>query len=95
MSATIVLQPKLDLRAAGPLRDELLARRGGDAVLDASAVTHLGALTLQVIRSAARSWAEAGLTLTLDAGTVSPELADQLALFGFTPDTLTLWEAGA
>jgi chemotaxis protein CheX len=91
MSATISLQPKLDLRAAGPLREELLAHANDDVVLDAASVSQLGALALQVIRAAARSWAEAGRSLTLVGA--STDLADQLSLLGFTPDTVTQWEA--
>ncbi|MBV7409863.1 STAS domain-containing protein [Maritimibacter sp. DP1N21-5] len=90
MSATLLLPEKLDLRAAGPLRDLLLAETGGDLELDASRVTHLGALSLQVIRAAARTWGEAGHTLTLTGA--STNLADQMSLLGFTTDSLTHWE---
>ena len=93
MSATITLQPKLDLRAAGPLRDELLSHDAEDVVLDAGSVTQLGALALQVIRAAARSWAEAGRSLTLV--NASTDLADQLSLLGFSPESVTQWEAQA
>lgn len=91
MSGAITLPPKLDLRAAGPLRDEILSHAGQDLTLDAGAVTHLGALSLQVIRAAARSWAMAGRSLTI--ANVSTDLADQLALLGFSADNVTRWEA--
>lgn len=52
----------------------------------------IGALAVQVIRAAARSWAEDGHRLSF-AGP-SNEVVDQLALLGFTPDTLTRWETG-
>ncbi|WP_292020712.1 STAS domain-containing protein [Maritimibacter sp. UBA3975] len=93
MSATITLQPKLDLRAAGPLRDALLAHDAEDVQLDAGGVTHIGALSLQVIRAAARSWSEAGRSLTLI--NASNDLADQLSLLGFSTDTVTQWESRA
>ncbi|MEC7760574.1 MAG: STAS domain-containing protein [Pseudomonadota bacterium] len=90
MSATISLQPKLDLRAAGPLRDDLLAKAGEDVVLDAASVTQVGSLAIQVIRSAARSWAEAGKSLRFE--NASTDVCDQLSLLGFNPETLTKWE---
>lgn len=90
MSATISLETRLDLRAAGPLRDALLAQAGKDVELDASGVTMIGGLALQVIRAAARSWAEAGKALTF--ANASTDVADQLSLLGFTPETLTVWE---
>lgn len=90
MSATISLQSKLDLRAAGPLRQDLLACQGADLVLDASGVTQIGGLALQVIRSAARTWSEAGKTLRFE--NASTDVCDQLSLLGFNPDTLTKWE---
>lgn len=90
MIATLALDPKLDLRAASPLRDEILAKAGADLVLDAGEVRQIGALALQVIRSAAKSWAETGHSLSL--ANASTDLADQLALLGFTPETVTLWE---
>ena len=93
MSATFTLPAKLDLRAAAPLREELLSRTGADLVLDATALTHLGALSLQVLRAAARSWAEAGRSLSITG--VSTDLADQLSLLGFSEDTLCDWEAPA
>lgn len=91
MSASLTLPAKLDLRAAAPLRDDLISASGGDLVLDARDVQHLGSLSLQVIRSAARTWSRAGHALTL--ANVSSETADQLALLGFTPDSATAWEA--
>lgn len=89
-TATLMLAPKLDLRGAAPLRDEIAAHVGRDLVLDASAVTHFGALALQVIRAAARSWGEAGHNLTMR--NVSTGLADQLDLLGHSPQSLTDWE---
>lgn len=89
-SASLELSPRLDLRAAGPLKSEILDLRGADLSLDGSAVEHLGALALQVIRAAARTWAEDGHVLTFD--NASSDLADQLVLFGFTPETVTRWE---
>ncbi|SMH56927.1 STAS domain-containing protein [Maritimibacter sp. HL-12] len=91
-AAVMVLEPRLDLRATGPLVEALIARRGEDLALDAGAVTQIGALSVQALRAAARSWAEDGHALSLE--NASSDLADQLGLLGFTPETLTIWEAG-
>ena len=47
----------LDLRAALPLRQALLERRGEDLEVDASGVRRLGTLCLQVLISAMSTWA--------------------------------------
>lgn len=86
----ITLEPRLDLQAVTPLVDVLRTRRGSDLALDAGDVTHIGALAVQALRSAARSWAADGHSLTLENAT--PELTEQLSLLGFTPETLTQWE---
>ncbi|MEZ5723083.1 MAG: STAS domain-containing protein [Paracoccaceae bacterium] len=88
---SLVLAPRLDLKAVAALQEELLARRGGDLALDAGKVDHLGAIGLQLLRAAARTWAEDGHVLTFaDAST---DLADQMVLLGFTPETITRWES--
>lgn len=87
------LDERLDLRAATPLARDLLALRGADLLLDATAVRHIGAPALQVIRAAARTWAEDGFRFGLQ--TPSDEMVEQLHLLGFTADSLTLWEAHA
>jgi len=90
-AATLTLEPRLDLRAVAPLAEALGAARGADLVLDAGAVIQIGALALQVIRSAARSWAEDGHSLRFE--NASTDLEDQLVLLGHNPETLTRWEA--
>lgn len=91
MSAPVLdLDEKLDLRAAGELAKAIASHRGGDLTLEAGAVRQIGALSAQVIRAAARSWAEDGQTLSLQS--VSNDLADQLGLLGFTAETITQWE---
>lgn len=90
MTTSMTLAPKLDLRAASQLRDELMANTGADLVLDAAQVNHFGALSLQVIRAAAKSWSTAGHKITLT--NVSADIADQLSLLGFTEESATQWE---
>lgn len=76
----VALAPVLDVTAAGPLREQLLALRGGPVELDASAVERLGGLCLQVLMAARRTWAADGQALSLTAA--SPAFASQLAAFG-------------
>ena len=78
--ATVSLAPVLDLQAAEPLRAELMALRGRPLDLDASQVTRMGGLCLQVLMSARKIWSEDGVCLTVD----QPSLAfsEQLAAFG-------------
>ena len=87
---SLELANRLDLCAVGALQSEILAHRGGDLALDARKVEHLGALALQLVRSAARTWAEDRHVLVFE--NASPDLADQLVLLGFTPETVTRWE---
>ncbi|CAN1572586.1 SpoIIAA Anti-anti-sigma regulatory factor (antagonist of anti-sigma factor) [Caulobacteraceae bacterium] len=57
MSELIIALPaQLDGTTAGPLRGALLAARGRPVRLDGAAVTRFGALGLQVLLSAARTW---------------------------------------
>ena len=78
--ATVSLAPVLDLQAAEPLRAELMALRGRPLDLDASQVTRMGGLCLQVLMSARKIWSEDGACLTVD----QPSLAfsEQLTAFG-------------
>lgn len=87
---TLELPPRLDIKAVGALQAEILAQRGQDLVLDVGKLGHLGAIGVQLIRAAARTWAEDGRRLTCD--NASTDLADQMVLMGFTPETLTRWE---
>ncbi len=89
--AVLMLDPRLDLKAAPGLGETLLAHQGKDLTLDAGHVSHIGAMGLQVLRAAARSWSEQGKRLSMI--NVSDDCADQLCLLGFSPDTVTRWEA--
>lgn len=55
-AATVDLPPHLDLTAATPLAEQLLALRGEAVVIDASAVERVGAQCLQVLLSAVVTW---------------------------------------
>ena len=65
---------------AGTLRDDLLALRGSDIVLDGGEVERIGGLCLQVLISARKTWALDGKALTL--APVSEALTEQLAAYG-------------
>ncbi|MNE37392.1 hypothetical protein D3C77_226940 [compost metagenome] len=87
MTAMVVLAPVLDLRAAAPLKAELMAARGQALTLDASAVERLGGQGLQVLLSAIRTWRADGCALTFL--NVSEALAVQWRQFGASPDDLS------
>jgi chemotaxis protein CheX len=61
----VILTSVLDLRAAAPLTEELLALRGNDLVIDASKVERIGAPCFQVLLSAVKTWAVAGHTIAI------------------------------
>lgn len=76
---SISLPPVLDLPAAAPLARELLSARGTEIAIDASRVERFGALCLQVLLSAQKTWAEDGRRLAV----VSPSLAFSQGLMRF------------
>ncbi len=81
MSAVQISLPEtLDMRAAQPLRDQLIAARGAPAELDGSGVRRLGALGLQVLLAAERQWQADGHALRLVEP--SPDLLAGLKLLG-------------
>jgi chemotaxis protein CheX len=63
--ASLTLMPVLDLSASAPLRSLLLAHRGQDLELDASAVSRMGGQCLQVLLSARRTWQQDGHSFRL------------------------------
>lgn len=65
MTGTLTLPARLDLVNTRPLADDILARAGGDLIIDAGGVGHLGALAAQVLLAAARDWKSAGHRLTI------------------------------
>lgn len=86
MTAAIGLAPRLDLPAATPLAQAILAERGHDLTLDAGQVTHLGALCVQVLACAARTWAADGKALRIPCR--SSEFDGALVVFGLTAHDL-------
>jgi chemotaxis protein CheX len=78
--ATVRLAQVLDLNAAGPLAHELIALRGRDLEVDASAVERLGAQCLQVLLSARATWDADGAAFAVVAP--SDEFTFTAALLG-------------
>ena len=91
MSTLIALPAVLDLRAADPLKAQLLAVRGQEASLDASAVERLGGLCLQVLLSAIQTWRADGQALTFI--NVTEAFASQWSALGASASDLALGEA--
>ena len=89
--STLALMPRLDLSQVGPLAAELRAHQGADLVIDAGAVTHFGALGLQLLVSAALSWRAAGHTLSITPR--SAAFDDALAQLGVALAELQTEEA--
>lgn len=77
---TLRLPPILDLKAAAPLRDQLMEHRGKPIVLDGEDVQRLGGLCLQVLLSARDSWNRDGLSFSLTSA--SEALEQSFILFG-------------
>lgn len=82
----------LDIAAAGPLAQSLLAMRGSDATLDASAVERLGAQCVQVLLSAQRTWQADKLELHVT--NPSAEFLDGIRLLGI-PQADLMIEGGS
>lgn len=61
---TISLAAVLDLNEASTLRGKLMGIRGNNVAIDASGVERIGALCVQVIMAAAKTWDEDKLSFT-------------------------------
>lgn len=84
----LALPETLDLTAAAPLAQALLARRGSSLCVDAGQVRRVGALAMQVLLSAAATWKADGVTMQVEDP--SPELLSALELLGIAPAELGL-----
>ncbi len=81
---TYMLSDVLDLKAALPLAEGLLERRGSELMIDASQVERLGGQSLQILLSAISTWHADGLSIEF----VNPSepFVQGLALFGIDPE---------
>lgn len=81
---TYTLSEILDLKAALPLAENLLAQRGSDLMIDASQVERLGAQSLQILLSAIATWhADGG---SIEFVNPSESFVQHLSLFGIDPE---------
>ncbi len=80
-SDALTLDDILDLKAAKPLAESLLARRGADLDVDASNVRRLGGLCLQVLLSAVATWSADGKALAFL--NPAPAFVESLERLGF------------
>lgn len=88
MTTKIVLPAILDIGAAKPLFSELVALRGRDVAVDASAVTKFGGQSLQILIAAAKCWRKEGFVFEIVWP--SPNFLHTLKLCGVSNDTLSL-----
>lgn len=87
MSDAIVLPERLDLSSVPELAATLLARPANERLsVDASGVTHFGALGLQVLMSAAIRSNAAGGAISLHS--VSDRVLGQMTAMGTSPEQI-------
>ncbi len=86
MSHVIAPNGRLDLSAVSGLQAQLVAGTGKDVLLDMAAVTHVGALCLQLMIAAGRAAADCGKTFRLE--NISDEVLDHLNLMGTKPEQI-------
>lgn len=90
-SANILkLSPVLDLNEAVGLHGQLLAMRGHDLLIDATAVQRCGTPCIQVLMSAARTWEEDQKSYRLSG--VSDAFGKTMQLIGIDIDQLLVKE---
>jgi chemotaxis protein CheX len=88
---TLSLESVLDLNAASSLHSKLMAARGSDLAIDGSAVERVGALCIQVLMSAAKTWEEEKLSLTFSQ--MSDALTKTMQLSGVNYDHMLAKES--
>ncbi|HEX3920286.1 MAG TPA: STAS domain-containing protein [Caulobacteraceae bacterium] len=79
-NATFVLPAVVDAASVASLRSGLLELRGSDLAIDASGVTRIGGLGLQVLLAAARAWQ--GSDLAFQVTSPSQPFTEMLRLTG-------------
>lgn len=86
MKGPLKLKSCLDSQAAEHLGEELTQYRGTPLTVDASEVSFLGALSLQMLLAARRQWNEDGKAF--DFSPVSEHFVSGAKLLGVAPDDL-------
>lgn len=90
---TLSLDNVLDLNAASTLHSRLMELRGSDLVIDASSVERVGALCIQVLMSASRTWEEEERSLTFSQ--MSDALTKTMQLSGVNYDHMLAKESNS
>ena len=85
------LEKVLDLNEATALHGKLMALRGSDLAVDASSVERAGALCVQVLMSAAKSWEEEKHSFSFSK--MSDALEKTMQLIGVNYDHLLAKES--
>jgi chemotaxis protein CheX len=85
------LEKVLDLNEASALHGKLMSMRGSDVAVDASSVERAGALCVQVLMSAAKTWEEEKHSFTFSK--ISDALAKTMQLIGVNYDHLLAKES--
>ena len=89
-TATLPLPAILDLAAAAPLTERLLAARGSDLSIDAADVLRVGGQCLQVLLAAAKTWSAD--RASFEIARPSAEFVEALQRFGIEPGVLAMQE---
>ncbi len=84
-SRTLRLPARMNYAAADELSEAFEHLRDSPIEVDASEVTHLGAIGLQVLMAARTQWQLDGVLFRLTGS--SPAFTDSLRLLGVPPDT--------
>ena len=82
---TYMLSEVLDIKAALPLAEGLLAQRGSELMIDASRVERIGAQSLQILLSAMSTWHADGVSIEFIEP--SAPFIHGLELFGIDPES--------
>jgi chemotaxis protein CheX len=85
------LEKVLDLNEASALHTKLMALRGSNLTIDASSVERVGALCVQVLMSAAKSWEEDKHSFSFSK--VSDAMTKTMQLIGVNYDHLLAKES--
>lgn len=87
MVKQLILNERLDSVAASVLRTEIAAAEGEDIALDASAVTFLGGMCLELLMCARQVWEASGHRLAIESP--SDAFVENLSRFGLTTTALS------
>jgi chemotaxis protein CheX len=85
------LEKILDLNEASALHGKLMSMRGSDLAIDASAVERCGALCIQVLMSASKTWEQEKLSFKFSK--ISDALAKTMQLIGVNHEMMLAKES--